>query len=529
MSLPEIVRKNIRSHEDSIFVMSSSLTVILIFLVVILDAIFTGIWAEKNRQIAILIGLGSIAYIFVQNWLVAPRVKRHRKVYLWGNAIISSLGLGTLAIVLENMPYVHIFYVILIILSSISIAVLSDRGPTYLFIFISGSVHLFAHQVNLSSLLAIGFYIIPITSAIVIIETILQLQNISRDQIKRLESVNEFSQQINASLEEDDIFPILNLALQKAIKADAYYVGLLDSDEIHFALLYDMGKYFDSVRASKDGTFSGWVIENQKPLFLPDLRKDIQMEGMSRKTTGTGKRSLSWMGIPMKTTHVNGVLAVSAYKPNAFNRADMQLLANLAQHTALALDNTFHYKQVEAQAQLDSLTGTYNHRYFLQALQESMDKIQDQGVTSLIMLDIDLFKSYNDTYGHQVGDMVLRKLCEAIQAHIKRGDFVGRWGGEEFAVALPDATGSEAYQVAQRIQQTMQEMSLIDERHQRTIPSPTVSQGIAVFPDEADDLEKFVYLADQRLYKSKERGRNQIEPDPSHWEQKNAEPQSSPA
>ncbi len=77
----------------------------------------------------------------------------------------------------------------------------------------------------------------------------------------------------------------------------------------------------------------------------------------------------------MRTAHVNGLLAVSSYKANTFSHADMELLSNLTQHAALALDNTVHHKQVEEQSRLDSLTGTYNHRYFLKALQELIDDV----------------------------------------------------------------------------------------------------------------------------------------------------------
>jgi diguanylate cyclase (GGDEF)-like protein len=112
---------------------------------------------------------------------------------------------------------------------------------------------------------------------------------------------------------------------------------------------------------------------------------------------------------------------------------------------------------------------------------------------------------------------VLTALCETIRNNIKKEDFVGRWGGEEFAIALPGAKGDEAYQVALRIQNTMRTLVLIDPRH-ADIPAPTISQGISEFPEEAEDIERFIYLADQRLIKAKERGRNQIEPDPSYWE-----------
>ncbi len=132
------------------------------------------------------------------------------------------------------------------------------------------------------------------------------------------------------------------------------------------------------------------------------------------------------------------------------------------------------------------------------------------------MLDIDYFKQFNDTYGHLVGDRILNSLCIAIRQHIKQGDAVGRWGGEEFVISLPNATGEQALQVATRISETMATLR-VEDREQRTIPVPTVSQGIAVFPHEVDEIYRLIDLADRRLYVAKERGRNQIEPEINHW------------
>jgi len=133
------------------------------------------------------------------------------------------------------------------------------------------------------------------------------------------------------------------------------------------------------------------------------------------------------------------------------------------------------------------------------------------------MLDVDFFKQYNDTYGHLFGDTVLQSLVSAIRSHIKSTDFVGRWGGEEFAIALPGANGQQALMVARRIQTTMSDMKL-SHAEKGKVPAPTVSQGIAIFPLETDDIYKLIDVADQRLYIAKERGRNQVEPDEKYWE-----------
>ena len=210
-----------------------------------------------------------------------------------------------------------------------------------------------------------------------------------------------------------------------------------------------------------------------------------------------------------------GVISLGSYHPNAFDSADMELLSNLAQHVTLALDNTIRHAQVEEQARLDSLTGVYNHGYFLKKLAEQADRGLWQAVRqlSLIMLDIDFFKQYNDTYGHLVGDQILKTLCAAIKHHIKQTDAVGRWGGEEFIISLPGASGSQARRWQNGSAQTMASLQDRRPRANELLPVPTVSQGIAVFPAEADEIYRLIDLADRRLYIAKERGRNQIEPD----------------
>jgi diguanylate cyclase (GGDEF)-like protein len=220
----------------------------------------------------------------------------------------------------------------------------------------------------------------------------------------------------------------------------------------------------------------------------------------------------------MRGQNVDGLIAISSYHPNAFDHADLELLTVLAQHAAQTIDNTYHHAQVEYQSRIDSLTNVFNHGYFLKLLESQIETAgKEREPLSVIMLDIDYFKQYNDTYGHLAGDEILRNLCNIIKGHLKRTDAVGRWGGEEFVISLPGANGVQAQQVAERVRASMLKLC-VQNHEQIAIPVPTISQGIAVYPLEADKTMRLIDLADKRLYVAKERGRNQIEPEESYWE-----------
>jgi diguanylate cyclase (GGDEF)-like protein len=494
------------------FILPITLTTIALMSGVILDNLL--IEASLNLG---LIGFCSIIIAgTLINDAVITRTADFRESYGWLNAILTGIGLGLLLYILQER--LHEISHIMIILGVIAVAILSGRRygyATLLGIFVMSLPHLFDVIEKSMNILWFGT---PYIVSVAAMEAILRIKDATQQHIHHLETINKASRQIMLSLEREQTISLLNATIQDALEADTYFVGIVKDNEIQLDLFYDDGEYYNGTKVPMEGTLSGWVIKNQKELFLPDLRKEVELEGVRDYVIGTEKTSLSWMGVPLTATNVRGVIALGSYQPNAFDSADMELLSNLAQHITLALDNTIRHAQVEEQARLDSLTGVYNHGYFLKKLAEQAEEASTTNTPlSLIMLDIDFFKQYNDTYGHLVGDRILTALCAAIKYHIKQSDAVGRWGGEEFVISLPGANGAEALQVAERVSQTLAALR-IEDREQNTVPVPTVSQGIAVYPIEADEIYRLIDLADRRLYVAKERGRNQIEPDISHWE-----------
>lgn len=504
-------RTTFAPREIQRFILPVSTAFVCIIAGLLLQQVLTGAVLDPGL---ILYAASAILYALINNLLLV-RTHDYQETYGLINAIFSGvwLGLFTYMAPVEVREAAHI----LILLGIFAVAIASGRFYSYLTMILILMVSSLLAVEGIASLAEFLEWITPIILGVAAVEAIIRIKDSTQQEIHRLEIINNISRQIMLSLDFDQTLSILNTSMQDALEADTYFIGTVRGEEIHLDLFYDEGEYFNHMQIPLEGTLSGWVIRNDRELFLPDLRKDVSLDGVHDHVAGKKKTSLSWMGVPLKASNLKGVIALGSYRPNAFDSGDMGLLSNLAQHVSLALDNAFRHAQVEEQARLDSLTGVFNHGYFLKRLTEQAEASSRTGAPlSLIMMDIDHFKLYNDTYGHLVGDRILKALCSAIKHHIKHTDAVGRWGGEEFVISLPGAGGADAVRVAERIKQTMASLQ-VEGRDQKTMPIPTVSQGIAVYPMEADEIYRLIDLADHRLYIAKERGRNQVEPGPAFW------------
>ena len=500
-------------HEIRQLISPLTIATVIILAILVIETIHREL--EPNFLV-VLFGIFGIAYISTAHFLLVRSAFRGPG-YKVINFIVSGVGMGTLAVLvpMQLSETIHI----LIVFSAVAAVTITSRSYAYLTLLLIISITLPVTHSTLVTFEAIFEYTTPFLVSIIAVEVIARLKDTAQGHIHRLETINRVSREIMQTLDTDRTLSLLKVAIQDTLDADTYFIGIVKGDQIQLELFYDDGEHFDGMNVPVDGTLSGWVVKNQKELFLPDMRDEVNLQGTKKYIVGKEKTSLSWIGVPLKAENVTGVLALASYTANTFDRADLELLISLGQHVTLALDNTIRHAQVEKQARLDSLTGVYNHGYFLKLLAEqAIETSKSQKPLSLIMLDIDYFKQYNDTYGHLVGDRILNALCIAIQRNIKQTDAVGRWGGEEFVISLPGATGAQAFHIAQRISETMRSLR-VEDRDQNTVPIPTVSQGIAVYPGEANEIYRLIDVADKRLYVAKERGRNQIEPESNFWKE----------
>ncbi|MFO8047214.1 MAG: GGDEF domain-containing protein [Halomonas sp.] len=171
-----------------------------------------------------------------------------------------------------------------------------------------------------------------------------------------------------------------------------------------------------------------------------------------------------------------------------------------------------HRKSLEGQlrsvAERDGLTGLDSRGHFMQRARDLLKRAQfDRSPFSLFMIDVDHFKAINDTWGHRQGDSVLKAIAETCKHSLRPQDVIGRFGGEEFIVALPDTHPKDAQMVAERLQRKVSELTVMEAMPDHRL---TVTIGIAGVLDEATDLDALIHQADQALYAGKHGGRNRV-------------------
>jgi diguanylate cyclase (GGDEF)-like protein/putative nucleotidyltransferase with HDIG domain len=303
----------------------------------------------------------------------------------------------------------------------------------------------------------------------------------------------------------DEMMPTLCKAL------DISWAGLMLQDSengdfgIRFVYPQIEGKLSTDFSISADSLIVSWLDKNGLPLDPGQIDTITEFHGLwqteKEQITGSGLGLL----YPMKSRdHIICILALGQkHNSKPYSHEDIHMVSSMANQAGIIIENAQLYTQATTRANTDELTSLYNHRHFHERLEQEIARGSRFGSTfSLILMDIDLFKSYNDIYGHLAGDQVLRKVGRYIATSVRSIDLAFRYGGEEFAVILPEARLDDAYKGAERIRKTIESKS-----SSRAMPI-TVSVGVANWPTDGVMKEEIINRADAALYRAKELGRN---------------------
>lgn len=329
---------------------------------------------------------------------------------------------------------------------------------------------------------------------------------------KELSALRLIISEISSTL---DLDRVLDLIIQKGIqivKAERGSVMLFDHKKEELYIKSSIGlskKTVSTVRIKPGEGIAGWVFKEGKPLLIKEGAKDIRF----KKFNKTKEELRSIISIPLKIKdQVVGVINLDNKREgNIFNLDDLKLLSVFANETAIAIQNAKLHQETKQLAITDELTGLYNFRYIKNRLEEEVKRAQRfKHPLALIMADIDHFKEFNDAYGHLEGNKVLQNIADILRSNIREVDIVGRFGGEEFIIILPEANKKEAHKIAKRIRIKVEGYNFINKKSHPN-EKVTLSLGVTSCFQGSINPQGLIYKVDQALYQAKRKGRNRVE------------------
>jgi diguanylate cyclase (GGDEF)-like protein len=269
-----------------------------------------------------------------------------------------------------------------------------------------------------------------------------------------------------------------------------------------------------------DGPFASALIQIGKPFSIEEAKEMLGDFEEYKALAGSGVElcvPLIKEGDETEMVDVKGLLCLGKkFNRLSFTGDDIEFLALLGSMVAISLHNA----QLYHRSIFDELTQVYSRGHFDVYLSQEIERARRYGrsdesgeaealYVSLVMFDLDDFKKVNDTYGHQVGDVVLRQTAQLVRNKIRSADVVARYGGEEFVIVLPETAKDNAVQAAERLRRAIVNNKIATREFGKL--GITVSLGVSTYPDDSLDAHGLVRAADQALYKAKGNGKNRIE------------------
>ena len=329
---------------------------------------------------------------------------------------------------------------------------------------------------------------------------------------KDMDILNMVTMRLNEVKESEELYEtIIDMSVNLA-HAERCSLMLVENGNAYLAIKAAKGinkKLLKGIKIKVGEGVAGKVFGEGEPIMVCDIEKDERVLLPRKPSYKTG----AFISIPLKIgERAIGVLNISdKIKEEVFSEEDMTLLRSFASYASIALERSMYYSLVGHLKELsitDSLTGLFNKRYFEERFFEELQRSERHNLSfSLAMLDIDDFKLFNDSEGHLSGDEVLKNIANISKESTRVIDIIARFGGEEFAIIMPQTEKDEAFFVAERIRKSIREQLFHTWRY---FPREhiTVTVGIATFPSDGKDMKNLIRNADRALYTGKREGKD---------------------
>ncbi|MFH1868575.1 MAG: sensor domain-containing diguanylate cyclase, partial [Candidatus Omnitrophota bacterium] len=432
------------------------------------------------------------------------------------------------------IPYIFILSSLAIILSPI----IFGANGHWLMFFISIitiavlSLGTGRNAYNLQSLVLLGicvsthmFYkkrIDLIKDKILAVEKTIEAVNILKDKRMKTENLNKalsgrlnryrnlrnIGESFSAKLSLKDIYQLaVDTSFDLIPGSDTSELFIVDESKQQLMLFASKTTTeLPRIKSKAGDVYDNWVLKERQPLHINDIKEDFRFD---YRPLPDERPFSSLISVPLiSQSRLIGVMRLNSKEKNAYTFDDLRLLDFISDLVSSAINNARLYQTTEELSTKDSLTGFYIHRYLKQRLEEEVRRAEKGGLAlSIIMLDIDHFKDYNDKYGHSAGDKVLIGISEIISNRVKNGYIIARYGGEEFVMIMPSTEKEKAGEMAEDIRKAV---SLYPFTLRRMETRVTVSAGVAGYSESVKNAEELLKRADFCLYKAKKEGRNRI-------------------
>ena len=325
-----------------------------------------------------------------------------------------------------------------------------------------------------------------------------------RQRQEELSVISQLAAILTSSLDIREIYDNFVKELGKVVDVDLAMIALIEGEELNLLALSTEGSaaWQTGDKLPLKGTASEWVATHKTPLLEPNLTEESRFWTVKHHLK-QGIQSMVFLPLLVNDKAI-GSLSLGSRHPNAYSQSQVQLLSQLASRIAMPIENARLYAEAEQRARIDQLTGLWNRRHLEERIQVEIGRHSRYGGTfSLIILDLDFFKAFNDSYGHLAGDRLLKQLGAVMKDAIRTTDEAFRYGGDEFAILLPQTTLRDAYEVAERVRDQVASEIKVDG------VSVTASFGLASWPVDGVRINEVISAADIALYYAKQSGGNQ--------------------
>ncbi len=333
------------------------------------------------------------------------------------------------------------------------------------------------------------------------------MNNKNSVDLKILKAIFGITISIGSELELEKVCDLIVEKVFKVINCNGCAIILLDGDRVKLQSEIGFGNSIRQIEFTREMPLIKYILSTKNKLFIGNIDSSYFKYSIPR-----GEKTTSMICIPVIVKEeVKGIIYIDSKKTNAFSDRHEYFLNILAHEISIAIERALNYEKIKKLTVIDELTGVYNRRKFDVDLKNTMDEaVRYTKSLSLLMIDIDFFKQYNDIHGHQMGDMALNKIGRVFLVNKRNPDRVYRYGGEEFSVICSETNKENAKIFAERIREVIEKSKFDGEEMIEPGRNLTVSIGISSYPFDATGINELIKRADDALYKAKAMGRNKV-------------------